>query len=663
MAVFTDDFNRANGGLGANWASVESTLTIASNKVTVGSAANGLSRTASVFSGANQTASLDVSSYFQANNNVGVCVRFDASACYLFALRNSATNTYRLFQYAGASSFTLLGTAVNATVPSLPATITCEINGSVLTGKVNGVAVITHTLVSDPLSANRKGGIFVNDQSTADNFTMDDVSTDTISITTPQANQIIQRTGTTFAGGTASIAITGTYTGTPTTIEARFAGGTWTTIVASPSGGTYTGTLSSQAAGQGAVEVRFSSNTGITASVADVGIGEVFAAFGQSNAVCLATNPQSWSAPAAYAHYKPGMQKYNSSAWALLADHPFNTTEEPAAVGKGSCYPRIATLLMKELGVPVGFVTTGKGTTGLVGGSESPKLNHWNKTGTGANAHTQYDKAVTTANLAGINAIRAILWYQGEADTLGTGAGDNAGRAAYSAAVSTLLDNFQADCASLASAKLICATLGEYSSNPSTSSTDLTTIRMAQVDAIDADADVFFGPVGYDQDLSDNAHWATDGQITRLANLWFCSVMSALFSGPQGYSPRIVSILSTGSNLAITFDRDLLSSDSSYGTAAFFASDGSGTLTISSATRTGTREVTLACSRAISGTASVSLGRGTSAVGLTVPRSAAITLPDATTVSLTAAPFELQTATGSSSSITAALMTQTIVSV
>ena len=68
-------------------------------------------------------------------------------------------------------------------------------------------------------------------------------SVGSISITTPVAGKIHQRSGT-----TGTITVTGTYTGTPTTIEARLvedgtntpvSGFDWSTKVASPSGSAY----------------------------------------------------------------------------------------------------------------------------------------------------------------------------------------------------------------------------------------------------------------------------------------------------------------------------------------------------------------------------------------------------------------------------------------
>jgi len=114
--------------------------------------------------------------------------------------------------------------------------------------------------------------------------------TEAIGVNTPVAWQVLQRDGS----DQADIAITGWYSGSPTSIEARFAGGDWTEIDGSPSGGRFSGTLAGQS-GQGTLEVRFANDTGKSTSVANVGIGDIFVVAGQSNAEGRATNSQSYS--------------------------------------------------------------------------------------------------------------------------------------------------------------------------------------------------------------------------------------------------------------------------------------------------------------------------------------------------------------------------------
>ena len=101
-----------------------------------------------------------------------------------------------------------------------------------------------------------------------------------ITVTSPQSYQILQRNG----ANVADIVISGTYSGTPTAIEASFRLGAWQTIVATPAGGVYSGTLTAQAVGQGTLTVRFTNDTSQAAQIINLGIGDVFLVAGQSNA-------------------------------------------------------------------------------------------------------------------------------------------------------------------------------------------------------------------------------------------------------------------------------------------------------------------------------------------------------------------------------------------
>ena len=101
-----------------------------------------------------------------------------------------------------------------------------------------------------------------------------------ISITSPSPYSVTQRSRATQG----SLTITGSFTGQPTGLEARFNGGAWAMIGVSPAGGTFVGTLANQPVGQGALEVRFANGPSVSASISMVGIGDVIAIWGQSNA-------------------------------------------------------------------------------------------------------------------------------------------------------------------------------------------------------------------------------------------------------------------------------------------------------------------------------------------------------------------------------------------
>ncbi len=207
-----------------------------------------------------------------------------------------------------------------------------------------------------------------------------------ITLTSPSQYQVFQRSGKTGA-----IYIAGTYTGSPTAIEASFAGGTYKTVVSSPSAGTFTAALSGQAQGQGTLTVRFTNDTATNASVTFVGIGELFAVAGQSNAEGQGTNLQTYSSTDGF---KAGMAVQSTGVWAELTD-PTHTA------GVGSPWPLLATQIMNAQHVPFGLLPTAVGGTSIT---------EW-QAGLG--------KLLTLQSRITTNyGCRAVLWYQGETDSV-----------------------------------------------------------------------------------------------------------------------------------------------------------------------------------------------------------------------------------------------------
>lgn len=225
----------------------------------------------------------------------------------------------------------------------------------------------------------------------------------TIAITSPEDYRTFQRNGS----NQANIAITGTYTGSPSAIEASWNGGAYTTIDAAPTGGSFSGTLSNQAAGQGTLTVRFKNDTTISHSHVYVGIGDIFVIAGQSNASGRATNNQVYS----HATLKATLLQ-NSDTWGDLidpTDHPFGETVHTASdivgVPKGSIWPPLATSVMANNSLPVAFIPCALGGSSIT--AWQPGANHQDRT-------TLYGNMVYRTNLAG--GCRAVLWWQGETD-------------------------------------------------------------------------------------------------------------------------------------------------------------------------------------------------------------------------------------------------------
>ena len=203
-----------------------------------------------------------------------------------------------------------------------------------------------------------------------------------VTITTPAQYKMHQRNESNLA----NVVITGTYTGSPTKIEARFNGGAWTTIVASPAGGTYSGSLANCPTGQGLLEVRFANAHGITASKTHVGVGDIWIVSGQSN------NRGQANAAIQPANANSTAVQYDASGnWIALAF--------TANTSNANYLGRLASYIDAK-GVPVGFVNCSIGATNIA---------------TWVVGTAKYNAMLARANAVGGSA--GLLWWQGESDT------------------------------------------------------------------------------------------------------------------------------------------------------------------------------------------------------------------------------------------------------
>jgi len=419
---------------------------------------------------------------------------------------------------------------------------------------------------------------------------------DTIEISSPVQYQTYQRDGS----GQADITISGTYTGTPTAIEASFNGGAYATIDASPGGGAYSGALTGQAAGQGTLTVRFTNDTAIDATVADIGIGDVYVVAGQSNAEGRATNARSYT----HATLKATVFK-QSDAWANGND-PTDT-----GTSSGSPWPLLATLLMADQSVPVAFITTATGGTKLYGGT-------WTKNG------TEYADCVQTIANSGVNGVKAVLWHQGEND-----ANDGVTAVQYAAALSAMLDNLQTD-TGFTGMKLICANLG-FKTTGSVTRANLDAIRLGQLAAVASDADILAGPVLYDVDLGDaggdGVHFATDTEMQTLADRWWRLIEYHFYSGSDAPAYAVASVVRAGATVAVTFSGGVSPLTGQTGTTGWRFTDNGTPIAVSSAAASGSNAVILTLASTPAGTELLSFGSGNDAAGATLLDSGTYPLP------------------------------------
>lgn len=201
------------------------------------------------------------------------------------------------------------------------------------------------------------------------------------------------------------IPISGTYTGNPAAIEARWSGGSWVTIDANPDNGTFSGSLTELDPGQGTLEVRFTNHTANVRSISFVGVGDVIVLAGQSNCVGGLENFQTYSNAITATFFSKGYK------WKPVAD-PMHLNDAGhdsvyGALGAnstgGSYWTLLADLMMDTLGFPVSFIPCAK--VGINITEFAPGADHLDRT-------TLYGAMLYRTIQAG--GARAVFWHQGE---------------------------------------------------------------------------------------------------------------------------------------------------------------------------------------------------------------------------------------------------------
>ena len=155
-----------------------------------------------------------------------------------------------------------------------------------------------------------------------------------------------------------------------------------------------------------------------TATLQHVGIGDVFVTLGQSNSANYGQPRQAAKSDCVSScDFRTGLWRHS--------DDP-----QPGATGSGgSPWPILGDLLVQKAGVPIGFVCLGVGSTGV--GQWAPPQ---------PPPQGCYVRLKTALQLVGPRGCRAVLWHQGETDSiLGTSAG------AYAATLGRIITQSRED--------------------------------------------------------------------------------------------------------------------------------------------------------------------------------------------------------------------------
>ncbi|MES2623371.1 MAG: sialate O-acetylesterase [Patescibacteria group bacterium] len=416
-----------------------------------------------------------------------------------------------------------------------------------------------------------------------------------ITISTPKSYQVVQRDNL----NKATITISGTYTGTPTAIEASWNDGAYATIVASPTGGTFSGSLTNQSTGQGLLSVRFVNDTTISTSTAYVGVGDVYFIAGQSNFSGRGFNNQVYTHPTLKAALFG-----NDDQWKELIDptdsnvNRVDSISSDGVSASGSLWPLVATRIMAKTNVPVAFVTGSKGGTSI----------------------TEWQPAYATSTLYGsmyrrINAVggvKAILFFQGETDVA-----NHMLRATYLGYLNTMVDTIFTDFG-------VKTVVGQIA-NSANVATSTDAIRLAQIDAWNNNSHVIGGAAYPDVNLAndggDNLHFKTNDDLQIFADRFWASMDAGMYGGTDGRGPRLVSAKwgTTAKQIILTFTDESLPLLPINTTGGFSVSDSNGTTTIASSTRITGNQIKLTLANTPVGATTVSLASGSAGVGVNMP--------------------------------------------
>lgn len=396
--------------------------------------------------------------------------------------------------YSGGTSVTSVDASFNG---GAYVTISASPSGGAFSGAMTG-----QTPGNGTLTVRTKNGAAVVASTTVSNLTVVgdaiafDVEDDSIPLRSAPY-KMFQRDG----ANQASVRIKGTYTGTPTAIQYRWASGAWTTLVASPSGGVFDQTVTLQGPNQGDLSIRFSNSTGIVATQVYVGVGDVFLVAGQSNHVGKSSVYVAPVAPASNPTWrsvkrgKDGVWKLHEETASAKFDGEtsvYSVNQDPTP--QGSYFGALATKIMAG-GVPVAFVPVAKGST---------SLSAW-----AVNTATTSLYGAALAVAAKLAGYRAVLWWQGENETQTTTT-----QAAHVSALNTVIN----DWFSRTGKKWFI-----WAINAAGNGSNFQAIHDALIEVGQTNANVQ-GLADLDGSFTGDVHYDTSAEIAEIANRTFSSL-------------------------------------------------------------------------------------------------------------------------------------------
>lgn len=290
-----------------------------------------------------------------------------------------------------------------------------------------------------------------------------------IVIAHPSSRNIIQRSST----NTGDVPIAGSFLGIPDEIQARavvmegaaYSGEStdWQTIATVPTGGLFSGILRNvPAGGWYQIEVRAvnSGQPGTSSVISKIGIGDIYITCGQSNSANYGQGGFGASDDRVCAR-----TSVTQSTWVRAID-PL-----PIAGGSGgSVWSRLGDMLASEQNIPIGFLSIGVGST---------QVAEW------LPSSPHYINLLRPAlRSLPANGFRAILWHQGESDSIAQTSAET-----YASRLRSIIQQSRLD-----AAWSVPWYVSEASFHPATTLSQEEPVAAGQRLVIQSDPLVFIGP-------------------------------------------------------------------------------------------------------------------------------------------------------------------------
>tara|TARA_R110000772_G_scaffold245181_3_gene358595 strand:+ start:1387 stop:3492 length:2106 start_codon:yes stop_codon:yes gene_type:complete len=457
--------------------------------------------------------------------SAGPLFRYSDAANHLSARMNSSSGYVAIFKTEGGvvsqlGNYTIAGFNTNTNY-QLQATL----SGTSIILKIDGTQRIS---VANSFNQTETIAGYVTNDTTArlDSLSFPDAVTDTLTATAVDA--YIQRISSSI-----SLAVSGTYVGTPTNIErkviytdnlATVVGFDWATYITSPAANAFTGAaiVLPESSRQYRIDLRFSNNTGVTSSTNGFNTADKWLIYGQSLGAQLSTDGTGVAANS--------LSKY--------ADPVSGVYSAPAA-GNGAT--QFLNSLVSETGFAQIAVNAAVGGMALLEVNESTAGNFlWDSTDPNTVRYLEVKAAIAAvgSNIAG------ALYVQGERDA---SAGFD-----LNTIESSLVSHFaQLRTDTRADLPIIISPIGRATGGGDGANWEQ--VKQAQISVSNNDANIFY-TLKYDLPLSDVVHLTDAGYTTfgqRLANNAITNILggAADWQSPTVANIEVVSTTSTRVNL------------------------------------------------------------------------------------------------------------------